>query len=724
MRAPVFATLALLVTAALQAQTDTTRKTRPDSTAKVAKLGPIEVTATRSEKLVFRTATPILVIDSSAVREVAPNGVADLFRNLPGVDVTGVGPNQGRLVIRGQRGQRILLAEDGIRLNNARRQQDFGELPAITDINDVSRIEVVRGPASVLYGTDAIGGVVNQVTLQPPGPGAREGIGGSILYRYGGAADQNLVHGRIFGRAGRFGFSAAAGLRDADPYDAPAGSFGQIRLDHNTRVNDTGIRDRNYSANLRWDPTDHQTLSVRVSRYSAREAGFGYVDPGALHDTSGVLVRLLYPDQGVTRATLGYRATALRSALADWISVSGYTTRNNRIFAQQIGITGGLPPGASIDINSQNFTDIKTYGFRLEAAKIVAGRHTITYGADWAIDRSANTDSSVTSIVGLGPPSTDVSTTPTVPNASFWNGGVFAQGDFRLTDRFTLGAGVRAQRIHASTRETPGLPAERSGVSAGNGTVVGSVSGQWLMIPELSLVATVGRAFRAPNLVERYFEGVTPEGNGFQMANPALKPETSLNYDLGFKLRKNLFYAEVFVFQNTISNGVRIVALGTTVSGFPAFQNQNIDRLRDRGVEALAEAGLGGGFSVIGHYTRLRSKNPDGNAPIGDSYSSKVGGELAWRERSGRFFAAYEVRHQGERKDILLTASPVGSVLPAFTVQNARAGLRLPAVAGVTTGVMLAVQNLTDRLYAEAPNTSFFRPEPRRSVVATVQLGF
>ena len=152
--------------------------------------------------------------------------------------------------------------------------------------------------------------------------------------------------------------------------------------------------------------------------------------------------------------------------------------------------------------------------------------------------------------------------------------------------------------------------------------------------------------------------------------------------------------------------------------------DENIETLRDRGIEALVEGRLDAGFSVIGHFTRLTSKNPDQNIPVGDSYASKIGGELAWRNRSGRFFAAYEIRHQGERKDVLLTGSPVGNVLPAFTVQNARAGLTLPAVGGVTTAVMLAVQNLTDQLYAEAPNTSFFRPEPRRSLVATVRLGF
>src|SRR5262245_16296929 len=101
-----------LVPASLAAQT-ASDSARADSVRRAVKLAPIGVTATRVERPVFRTATPLIVIDSATVREEAPDGVADLFRNLPGVDVTGVGPNQGRLMIRGQRGQRILLLEDG-----------------------------------------------------------------------------------------------------------------------------------------------------------------------------------------------------------------------------------------------------------------------------------------------------------------------------------------------------------------------------------------------------------------------------------------------------------------------------------------------------------------------------------------------------------------------------------------------------------------------------------
>ena len=129
---------------------------------------PITITATRNEKRLFSTPAPVSVVDSALIRLRAPNNAANLFRDLPGLDLTGVGPSQTRPSIRGQRGQRILLLEDGIRMNNSRRQQDFGEIPSLVDISEVTRVEVVRGPASVLYGTDAIGGVVNLVTMGPP----------------------------------------------------------------------------------------------------------------------------------------------------------------------------------------------------------------------------------------------------------------------------------------------------------------------------------------------------------------------------------------------------------------------------------------------------------------------------------------------------------------------------------------------------------------------------
>ena len=110
-----------------------TAQARPDTAVSrdTVYLTPIAVTATRSPKDVFLTPVPVDVLDRSDIRARAPNSVADLFRGLAGLDASGVGLTQVRPIIRGQRGQRILLLADGERLNNSRRQQDFGEVPAL-----------------------------------------------------------------------------------------------------------------------------------------------------------------------------------------------------------------------------------------------------------------------------------------------------------------------------------------------------------------------------------------------------------------------------------------------------------------------------------------------------------------------------------------------------------------------------------------------------------------
>ena len=92
--------------------------------------GEETVTATGTAIDTFDIPTPVIVIKSERIDELQPNNAAELLRNEPGVDVNGVGPNQARPIIRGQRGLRVLFMENGLRMNNSRRQTDFGEIDA------------------------------------------------------------------------------------------------------------------------------------------------------------------------------------------------------------------------------------------------------------------------------------------------------------------------------------------------------------------------------------------------------------------------------------------------------------------------------------------------------------------------------------------------------------------------------------------------------------------
>ncbi len=717
----------LVFPAAMAAQAAQAAQAAPRATsdsARTALLQRVVVTATRTPTDVRNVAAPVLVIDSLRIRSQLANGVADLLRAEPGVDVVGTGVNQVRPAIRGQRGQRILLLEDGMRLNNSRRQQDFGEITSLVDADQLARVEVVRGPASVLYGTDAIGGVVNLITRGPELGGPAR-ASGRLGYQYGGAGELSKTTGTLSGSAGNFGFLLSGSARVAGDYNAPAGSYGKVALAAETPLQHSGVRDQNAAGALSWRASQSLDLFAKYERYAASDAGFGYVTP-ALVGSDPTQIEILYPNQHFGKTSAGLHARSLGTALADRFDLTAYRQRNTRDLAQHIfAFFGpGTPPGAGVDIVALNYTDITSAGLRAEATK-VASRAIFTYGVDWFHDNSANTDSSKTTVVGFGPPQSQYSNRAQIPNAALSSYGAFAQADVMLHERLSLIVGGRAQRTESAPALTPGRTDSLG--SHSNGTGVFATSAVWRVTPTASLVGSVGRGFRAPNLVERYFDGPTPEGSAYQKATPDLRPETSLNVDGGFKYRSDRFAGEISLFQNDVRDAIVAAATGTKQGPLPVYQNVNVGRLRTRGGELSASAPVGAGFTLGANYSRVKSTNvAQSNVPVGDTYASKLNGTLGWASAGGRLWTEYAVRSNGEQRDIAVNASPVGPVLPAFTVQSVRAGIRGWSLGkgGVKQDLTLGVNNIGNVLYTEAANASFFRPEPGRNVVVAVATSF
>ena len=396
-------------------------------------LDPINVTATREEKGIFEAAAPVSVVDTLAIREQKPNNTADIIRDLPGIDVNGVGANQQRPTIRGQRGQRILLLEDGLRLNNARRSADFGELPAIVDVSKVERIEVVRGPASVLYGTDALGGVVNMIANEAPPYVAGDVYRGNLSLSWRDQGDQIWPSGEIFGRSGHVGYGVSALYRNTKDYRSPNGTFGDVSFDDDVDVNDSGVEDQSYGAYLDYAIDERQKIMVKGDFYRANNAGFGYVSNADLGSPEDPTIRLQYPDQKVDRFSIMYRGVDLDTPIFDRFQVSGSYMDNERTFSQDILIGNPFGPLTSLRFENENYTDLEGLGVRAEALKLLFEKHLFTYGGDYYRDDSFNRDQS-TSTFDFGspaPPMVSVDSSSNVPNAVYERGGVFAQVDCR-----------------------------------------------------------------------------------------------------------------------------------------------------------------------------------------------------------------------------------------------------------------------------------------------------
>ncbi len=685
----------------------------------------LTVTATGVKKETFKIPKPVSIVSESVISTKAPNNITELMAELPGLDTVGVGANQSRPVIRGLRGQRILLMENGIRMNNSRRQQDFGEIPSLVDISDVSRIEVVRGPASVLYGSDAIGGVINVITKMPDFEPEGNEIHGDLGYRYSSADSQHKGFAHFTGHTGRLGFGIGGNYRNAEAYEAPAGTFGAIELKKNTLVNDTGVQDNGLNLVLDYILSGNSNISFKYEYYKANDAGFGYVDP-EIYDPGSALIRILYPGQRVDKYTLRYEDNDLDFLFADHMNAAIYHRRNKRDLEMDITIPFNLPwaPEAGIVMQSANFTDINTFGFRLEFRKVLFLEHVLTYGADFFNDNSFNTDQNTTTITGFGPPTVTMDNSPELPNARYKSFGIFIQDDFPIARRTNMIIGLRYQNVTAQTKKTAGLE-EYAPAGGTDRTVVGAVNLIQGITDNLNFFVSTGRGFRSPNLIERFYNGLTPEGGAYQIRNPDLNAETSFNIDLGFKYRIRNFYLETSYFWNTIFDGIRVGPTGAEVNGLPEYQNRNIDKLRIQGIEMQGRLSLHSGISLQANFTKITAEdigNPD--IPYTDTFSSKFNLSARYDQPSGLFWVEYTLRIHGDQKDVVLGKNPIGPIIPGFTVHSASAGVNLFRKSSTPVRLGLIVANLANTLYSEFANASFFRPAPKRQIILTWSMGF
>jgi outer membrane receptor protein involved in Fe transport len=683
----------------------------------------VTVTATRTQEDTFNVPQPVAVVTREEIAERNPNTSTDLLRELPGVDVNGVGTNQPRPFIRGQRGQRVLLLEDGIRMNNPRRELDFGELAAIVDVSSTEQVEVVRGPASVLYGSDAIGGVVNTIGMRPA---SDQVVTGSFGLRYSTADEQQKAMVNLNGTVGMVNYLFSGVYRSSSDYDAPAGSFGEIDLEEKATVFDTGVDDDTLIGRVGFNVADGQEIFFRIERYRADTTGFGYVDPATYEspDDLEARVRLIYPFQDVDKLSVGYSASNRDWAWANSVQATLYWRNNERQFDQDIFIPfGSLNFGLQVD--ATNFTDVESLGVRFEANKVFGSRHVMTYGLDWYEDDIEGTNTTITTL--FGPP--DVDETPTVPNSTYGSWGLFAQDQWQISRSVNLIFGARHQETTAETRETPNMDPERAGEKSDDKATVGAVNLLWSLDDNLKVVGSVGTAFRSPNTVERFFAGFTPDGSAIQIQNLDLKPEKSLNYDLGFKYRRRNINLELTYFRNEVKDGIRIGVVEDNDFPFPdVVQYENVDELVYAGAELGFNWAFWRGFSTTFNYTYLTAENQVTNRYTNESYPQKLNFMLRYDALDSRWWVEYHYRRNGVQDNIQWEdpddIPAVGAVFPDFNVVALRGGVTIFRNASMSHQIGLAIENLTDKLYTETSNASFFRPDPGRNIIASYRLDF
>jgi len=526
------------------------------------------VTAERRLKAEFRTQKAVAVTDESAIAHRPAGSTADALREQTGILVQKTTAGHGAPIIRGLIGNDILLLYNGVRLNKPTVRFGGNQYMNTVDAEALSRIEVVRGPGSVLYGSDAVGGVVNLIT-HPPTFTESEGSWRPLLRIRYTSADQ--------GRSLHLGLEQA-GPRLAARIGVTARSLGNLNPGGAVPVQDpTGYDELSAHAiaSLRLSP--RQTLRVDLLRISQSEV------PRFDQYISGAFETYLYEPQD---RFLGMALYEFRQPLPWLNSLEWNISWQREHEGRRQQRTGSTKLRIDDDV-------ITTAGTFLQATSLLAHRHALRWGLEYYRDRVGSRRREIE-------PDTTVQVRGAFPDGSIYSAlGVFVSDDFTLASRTDLSAGLRASqmRLRSPLGETYGEYEDTFH------NLTGNVGFSHRLRPWLNLVGSLSRGFRAPNFNDTVVLKAT--NSGVDAPSPGLRPEISTNYELGAKIESDGNDIEAWLYYTSLvdlidrrpgtylhpATGLELDFFDEDGDGVrdpgepPIYQKQNVQRAFIRGVE-------------------------------------------------------------------------------------------------------------------------------------------
>ena len=660
----------------------------------------ITVTAGRQELASGEVLAPVTVITSDQIEELQPEKMADLFKMIPGVEVEGEGPFRGIPVIRGLTSNRVLILVDGQRLNNGRESTDFaGIQPSLVNLGEVERIEVLRGPASVQYGSDAIGGVVNIITRRPNLGAAEFKLHGNVSYEYGSASDSQSGSVRFGGAGKRVGFDIGASIQDVDDYAAANGAHEDENYSSYTRDDDTvpnsGMEQRAFDGSVSVLTGDQGVLKVNAEVVRTEDIGF----PGFARDSG---IEIYFPNFNRDKLAASWASGPM--AFFDDFNVSAWYQYVDKESVRNFSFPGFAQ-------HSYTRSEIDSIGFNVQGISTVGINH-LTYGLDFYQDDLHDTALTEFPLWPWIPPSDEV----VVPDSVQQGVGLYISDRISATDRLTLNVGLRGDTFKFDSDENDtrytGDP-----LDATDSALSGNIGVIYSLTDNVNLTGLIARGYRTPNIQERSFFGPATTGDTFILQNPDLGPESSWNYEVGFKARYEQASGGLNLFYNDLTDFIGFEFLGEQdpMSGLELARFANVGKATIWGVELDLEWIFARWWSVFGTIAYLEGDNTTTDEPLPYIAPWKVTAGV--RYQRSNWWGEADIRHLGKQTRLPAGDPDFETGTEPLTVVDLRGGFDFDS----GLGFLVAVENVFDELYNEPFNN---RPEPGVNLRATLRYRF
>jgi hemoglobin/transferrin/lactoferrin receptor protein len=625
--------------------------TASSAIAAETELGDTVVTANRHETPIDRISATVTSVNRNDIDRRLPGDEADLFRDDPDVVMARDMRRHGtsRVNIRGIEDNRVVQMVDGVRLPdyyNASGPTNYTMSAPSAPMPDFLRqVEIVRGPTSSLYGSDAIGGVVGYLTLNPEDI-ARDGKSQGLRLR-----------GSYFGASETLSGSVVGALR-SERFDVLLGYAQAKGNEVENRGSDSSYGPNRSKANPA-DSDDRGALAKFIFRPLAGHK-FSATFEGREQETQTTIMRVpaslskvtsMTGDDETRRTRLGLEYEHKDGLFYDRLVARVYhqeaethnTNRQTRTNARYTAATGcsassSVAPLATCDIDQNFYFEQQTTGGGLQAESIFqlgSASNLLTYGIDLMRQRVETKRDGRVLNVNTGAVTYGLAG-ETYPLRDFANGvtdtvGLYVQDEISLfNDRLMLTPGLR----YDHTKLQPEVDAlaqqvltaiNRQAVSKEFGHVSPKLGGQWAIDDQLSLFGQIASGFRAPN----YNEVNGAFRNSSQLyatsPNPDLKAETSLGLEIGLRARVGKARGQVTVFDNRYKDFIDSVKLScpsdpncVSVGSTPyaTYMSRNLSNVRIYGAELRGSWEFVRNWRVDGALAYAHGENTDTRAPI------------------------------------------------------------------------------------------------------------
>jgi iron complex outermembrane receptor protein len=617
---------------------------------------PITVTAERTASTALGSPLPVAFLGAERLARELTVSLAHAVAGLPGVTALTTGEQIGKPVIRGLSGSRVLVLDNGSRLEDYSWSDEDG--PSV-DARLARRVEVIRGPASVLYGSDAVGGVVNVIPAELP-----SATNGQMSARLGAevyGASNNAEVGaalRADGAMGLLGWRLFLVGRKAASLHTPAGE-----------LDNTGFGAVNGEAaiGVRGDRAD---AVVRVAHYGGEfkllEAG----GPPAADSAAG--------EEGGPE----------RKAADDRVQL----TANYYLGSVRLEATGQFERHSLIELSDEAGVVPATPGQEAQAFNLLLSTASGDLLAHHAIGRAVR---GVVGVSGMHQSNDTRGPIPLVPDARVRTGAAFLFEQAAI-GRWSVLGGIRidARRLDWDRNTALGITQDGHRTWTAFSGDVGVV---FRPLADIALAANVGRAWRAPNLFELYANGPRIGEQRYEIGRPDLTTELGTNIDVSVRWERRSIRGEIAAYRNQIGHYVFVAPTAELRGGLPVYRYDQADA-RLLGGEASVEADLAAPLTALAKLDAVRGTNLQTAEPLPlmPPPHLTVGADVH-ADRLGGLTRA----HVGAEVEIALRQTrlnPLDLPTDGYALVNLSAGSTV-TLAGRALRLDLEVRNLLDTAY-------------------------